>query len=122
MGAYYSVIRYLPDMIRGEQINIGVVVWDDNTIFFKFLENWERFAVFSGNACTIEVITEIIQELQRMTAEQIIKAAEKWKNSIQFSYPSYSLLGCKNLLDEVTIRFLVNKEVVNHPSLICIEK
>ena len=46
----YSVIRYVPDPLREEHINIGVIVVAEDGSFAdcRFLSNWEKAKKFGG--------------------------------------------------------------------------
>ena len=50
MTSYYTVVRYVPDVVRDERVNIGVIVFSDNEKRSQFLKNWGRVKSLGGNA------------------------------------------------------------------------
>lgn len=43
----FALLRYVPDIVRGEFVNIGVILWEPNLyrmVGVRFLDNWERVA------------------------------------------------------------------------------
>lgn len=47
----YAVIRFTPDIIANERINIGVIVYDiekDDDIRIRFLTKWDRVQAFAN--------------------------------------------------------------------------
>ena len=40
MTSFYSVVRYVPDPIAEEAINIGVVAFKEGKLRFRFVEDW----------------------------------------------------------------------------------
>lgn len=107
MPTHFSVIRYVPDPVRGERINIGVVVFDGaGRIWFRFLRDWTRVQAFA----TADVVGELQRfgrEFEGWTAENIRVAATSHHHSIQFTPPAGSLLDGETLLAQSAERFLV---------------
>ena len=47
MGEWqYRLIRYAPDMARGERLNIGVCLFDGKRYHFRFADPWTRIRYF----------------------------------------------------------------------------
>ena len=42
MTAYYSVIRFVPDPVADESINIGIAAFSGSTVQLLFAEDFER--------------------------------------------------------------------------------
>lgn len=47
MNSFYSIIRFVPDPVAEEFLNIGVVVWGDGRVRHRFLRDWTRVKHFS---------------------------------------------------------------------------
>lgn len=94
----YSIVRYLPDPLREEYVNIGVVVVTEDGSFSRsrFLQRWSRIPNFTvqGSSFLKDVALEISQladeqlDFQRrepFTVEQLQRLADHWRNAVQFS-------------------------------------
>jgi hypothetical protein len=98
----YSIVRYVPDPVRGERVNVGVVVADRDHTYFgsRFLTrtNLGRLKGL-GFADDFRFIGELASEIAesstgrlpldplagRWTLESVEKASVEWANSVQFS-------------------------------------
>jgi hypothetical protein len=94
MPSYYSVLRFVPDPIAGESINIGIIVVRGTETHVRLLEDWSRVQKFAATG---------IKEIQRLTREiaedpcgslgidpksgpqQLNEKLASWTNSLQFS-------------------------------------
>ncbi len=115
MSSYYSVVRYVPDPVADERINVGVVVFGNGTFLSRFLVKWQRVRNFGGE--DISFLHDFSREVEdRQTnllpsapvwdEEMLAKIAGRWKNSIQLSEPRSSLQSPEVLLREVSERYL----------------
>jgi hypothetical protein len=115
MASYYSVIQYVPDPVRDERINFGVVTFSGNKIRTRFVNDWWRVERFGQKK--IGFLKDFARQLQDaedgsgdMDEAEIRRIAGRWMNSIQFSEPRGSLLDLDKLLDDVGARFLYERE------------
>src|SRR5262245_43933440 len=105
MPAYYALIQYTPDPVIDERINIGVVVFGDGWVRFRFLQNWTRARQFGANITSLKAFAH---QAQKLNEAMIREAANRWRNSIQFTKPAGSLLEPEALLEDVAKRFLID--------------
>lgn len=108
MASFYSVVQYVPDMIRNERINIGVIAWSGRDKTEIFLQNWSRVRHMGGRA---EAIKDSCEELKRMDVDHVLLALKRWENGIQLTEPSASLLDVHTLLLDAANRYLVDSEI-----------
>lgn len=116
MPSKFSIIRYVPNPIAAEQINIGVVAFDANRIKARFLHSWDRVRAFGAEDPTFlrdfaETFSKEIKVAQPLLYEAgrpklIERIAARWTHSIQFSEPRASLLSVDDLLKDIASRVL----------------
>jgi len=106
--SHYSVIRYVPDPISEEVINIGLVAYDENKIEFNFLNNWNRVRSFSSNG-NISFLQDFVNETERWTKEEFLNAQKNWSHSIQFSDSRPSSKPVETVLQNMANVFLHEK-------------
>jgi hypothetical protein len=106
MPAYYSVVQYAPDLVTGERINFGVVVFGEGRLLTRFLQNWTRVKQFGGNVTSLKAFAHEAQH--KLDEGKVREAAQRWANCIQFTPPAASTLGHDALLLDVTKRFLID--------------
>jgi hypothetical protein len=112
--SHYSVIRYVPDPVREEWVNIGVVVSAEDEHFSgcRFVRNWTRANYFGRENMLFlkEFAREFSEEVGRkadlfgqrpFTPERLRSLAGNWANSIQFSEPRASVARDPEALLEV---------------------
>lgn len=128
---YFSIIRYVPDPIREEQINIGIIAINPDIKFgiVKFTEDFDRARRFGSE--DIQFLKDFSEYLKNqipkepflfpeklLSAEQLKKIAIDWRNSIQFSEPKISKLSVEEVIDREFKRFIpsppMKKEVTLH--------
>jgi len=107
MPAFYSVIQYVPDAIRGERINVGVVVFDEHTVKCQPLENWHRVNSFGKGT---RFVKAALSDIGKMNVDQLKETMRSWSHNIQFTEPAGSILDANTLLLESYARFLVEPE------------
>jgi hypothetical protein len=116
MPSYYSIIRYVPNPIAEEAINVGVAVFGGGSApLFRFIGDWTRARQFGGES------TEFLQRFAKQVASaqlgifsesgawdesKLRSVLGRWHNSIQFTSPRASLKEPAALLDEVATDFL----------------
>ncbi len=118
MTSYYSIVRYVPDPIADERINIGVIVVSDAGVMMsRFLPSWRRAQQFGGE--DLQFLREFVRDVQRASGEQprlirdgVLDAealnmfSGRWKNSIQLSSPAASLRPPDTLLSDIAGDYL----------------
>jgi len=116
MGTFYSVIRYVPNPITEESVNIGVVVFGDGAPpQFRFLDNWRRAQAFGGERTGF--LRDFAKDAQERNLElfdsdvhwdeaKLQRALGKWHNSIQFTPPRGSLKASDVLLKQMAGLYL----------------
>jgi hypothetical protein len=119
--SYYSIVQFLPDPIRDERINVGVLAYDDSgAVTGHFIRDWKRIRSFAGQ--DVAFLQEFVRELAAATSAQaalaldgcpspcspndIQRMASRWINSVQVSEPRASLLGRDDLLTRMSAQFL----------------
>jgi len=120
MGAKYAVIRYLPDPVAGECINVGVIVVGQGKTLIRFLTDWTRVQCFTNKDLQFlkdlearlhndAQISEHLPDLasgSRLDEEKLARMARCWHHSIQASPLAGSTLGPEDLMEQIAQRFL----------------
>ena len=52
MPSRYCIIRYVPNPLTEERVNVGVIAYDDTQVRVRFLERWNRVKHFAGRDIT----------------------------------------------------------------------
>lgn len=110
----YSVIQYVPDPIADERMNVGVVVFNDDTVRVHFVSNWERARRFGME--DIEFLKNFAHSMEEEANkgllfpgddfegvpyyERVLKISREWINSIQFTEPLAALDTIDGLLED----------------------
>lgn len=117
--ALYSVIRYIPDPIAEEQINIGVIILPTepgHPVEVIKTEDWERVHHFARR--DVEPIQIALQELERdvvnlaakQNPDQVIETIHRWSrerwNTVRLTEPRPALLPTAVLHDYFRAKFL----------------
>ncbi len=116
---YFSIVRYVPDPIREEQINVGIVVVSGDGSFAqaRFLKYWDRVQRFGDE--NVQFLKDFVKSVEKrlpeqatlfldtmLSPDQLNKFAIDWQNSIQFSEPKVSTLPADIILDKEFRRFV----------------
>ncbi|MGD0115994.1 MAG: DUF3037 domain-containing protein [Dehalococcoidia bacterium] len=117
---YYSIIRYVPEPLRGEQINVGVIAVSraGTSGRAKFPRRWTRAKQFGKEDVTF--LGDFSRSLNRQLADQLSlfdgpgrwnldrleKLSGEWSNSIQISEPRASTLPLDQLLEDIYVSFV----------------
>jgi hypothetical protein len=131
MVSRYSLIQYVPDPIASERINLAVLVFDEDEIRVRFLENWKRVHSFGPENieflknfavrmnCAVGdglfVPDEPNNDLSR--SERLLKISQDWQNIIQITPPRKSLGEIDVVLDEIAAIFLKEPLIETKPRL-----
>lgn len=115
MPSYYSIIRYVPDPISEECMNVGVAVFGRGNPHVRFISDWSRARRFGGES------TEFLERFaKQVSGKQLGIFADsgawdetrlrdvlgKWHNSIQFTPPRASIKEPAALLEDISGAFL----------------
>jgi hypothetical protein len=120
MTTFYSIVQYVPDPIRDERANVGVVVFGDGQVRTRFLHNWTRVRQFGSEDISFlqqfanrakswsdpEVPLPGLGEAVRLDESGLRAIAGRWLNTIQFTEPRASTLEPEALLNEMANRML----------------
>ena len=94
----YCVVRYVPNPLSGETVNVGVVAWGEGKIATEFVKNWKRVKAFGRE--DISFLREFVEQAEAssilgrnlpslgptpISEQQLQEITESWSNSIQFS-------------------------------------
>lgn len=117
----YSIVRYVPDPLREERVNVGVALVAEDGSFARcrFLHNWSRVRGFGAE--DISFLKEFAADLERemartadlfeprgFEADCLGAYAANWANSIQLSEPRASVADDLDaLLTRLVHQFLV---------------
>jgi hypothetical protein len=105
--SYYSVVQYVPDAVRNERVNIGVLAFGGGRVRSVFLQDWHRVKQFVGK--DVSFLKEIAKDATKWDEETIKRLATCWTGSVQLTPPSASLLDPVQLLVDVGARLLVEQ-------------
>jgi DUF3037 family protein len=137
---YYSIVRYVPDAIRGEQVNVGVIALKADGSFagVRFDRTFARARTL-GRRRDVGFLRELRKSLEDLAEDQnneqlpflvggerhtstlaghprlevplLTSLSTRWSNSIQLSEPRASLeTDPLRLLDEVYRRYVAPEE------------
>jgi tRNA(Ser,Leu) C12 N-acetylase TAN1 len=110
LTSFYSIVRYVPDLVRDEGINIGVVlevgVNGQRSVAHHFTENFQRAAKIDPFLGTVilernvkNAIEQIKEELEDKTLKRVIEIHGSGK--IQFSQPRLTLVDHDSIQQEI---------------------
>ncbi len=129
--SYYSVVQYVPDPLRGERMNIGVVAADaaGKVARARFPGRnsrvWSRAKQFGREDLDflrgfVESVDEQLSSKPSLFArsrewspDDLARLTANWQNSIQFSQPKASTLSVEDLVVQVYER-LVREPPIRH--------
>jgi len=115
MPSYFSIIRYVPDPITDERLNIGVVVYGEGEVLSKFIGEWTKVRIFGGE--DVRFLRDFADDIERKQLnlfklgcqwdeDTLHQISKQWKNSIQLSEPKASLQSPHELLKEISSRYI----------------
>lgn len=116
MTCQYSLIRYVPNPIAEEYINIAIVVFSETEAQCRVTQNWNRVAVF-GDENDISMLKEFCEQLTIACANgsklpiesnregdrlsRICDSANSWQGVIQVSEPRGSIGNVDEITDDI---------------------
>lgn len=126
MISRYSIIKYVPNPINNECINIGVIAFNEDEVQVRFLSDWSHVQMFKGKDKSITFLKDFAGRMEiavskglmfpgdeedgRPRHERLDKIVKGWMNSIQFTNIRPSLASVSKLLDDCVEDFLVEPE------------
>ena len=108
MPAYYCVVQFVPDTVRNERINIGVVAYSKTEKLSQFLQNWRRVKYLGGDE---HFLRSVVDDISHMDVTDLTRIVDRWQNCVQITQPAPSLLDAGELLLDASKRFLVDPEI-----------
>jgi hypothetical protein len=121
----YTVIRYVPDPVRGESVNVGVFALDDEKAMCRFVDRYQRAAMLDSSHLKVlrdfeRRLTMICREVPETLMLQGLPTpggplmdylVENWHNVIQFSPVRVSMESVEHTLDTAISVFLHDSPV-----------
>jgi hypothetical protein len=115
MTSLYSVVKYLPDPVADESINIGVVAFGDEGPQFRFVQNLNRAKLLGDN--DVSFLRDFIESVRdgrvgalgdpkNWNQESLSRLLGKWHNVIQFTPPRASGKSVGPLIEDLSKLFL----------------
>jgi hypothetical protein len=104
MISYYCIVRYVPNPLIEEFVNVGVVTFGEGRVCVRFVRSLRRAEQFAGQDAGF--VRDIERWMKTATEEDVRKASVEWENSIQLSSPRGSTLDPEKLLEEIAKEFL----------------
>src|SRR5437660_835922 len=105
MASFYSVVQYLPDPVRNERVNVGVLAFGGGRLRSQFLTNWNRVKQFVGR--DVSFLIELSRDARRWDEQTVRTLAGQWTGSIQLTEVAASVLDTDELLVDSVGRYLV---------------
>src|ERR1051326_27145 len=113
MASKYCVVRYVPNPLTDERINVGVIAFDERKVLTRFLDRWNRVRHFADQ--DIEFLRHFAAEPKTATADRRQRGfgstptalpgalgetmASRWIISGQVGEPRASLASVEQTLD-----------------------
>lgn len=129
MASRFTVVQYVPDLIAGERINVGVIAWDDQSVRCRFVKNWSLVSRFGGEeAAYVRQFAEQVEHLadgqtELAFSEGVVfdqgaleRIVSTWGHSIQFAEPRASTKAADEVLVDVAPLFLKRGDRTVHRS------
>jgi hypothetical protein len=120
MAAFFSVVRFVPDSVANEAVNIGVLVASGDRVEVRPLSDWDRVRHFAGAGW--REARRLVEELHENpkaflgverieTAEDLRAALSGWTRALQFSEVRASLDTPDALMESLEPLVLVGQGV-----------
>jgi len=118
MPAFFSVIRFVPDSVANEAVNIGVLCASGDRIEVRGLHDWDRVKCFAG--ASWQEARRLVHELEAdpraflgvdnvVSADDLRPALSQWTHALQFSDVSASLDNLDALMNTMEPLVLVGQ-------------
>ncbi len=99
---FYAVLRLVPDAIADERLNVGVVVFRDGVVRWRFLSVFRYPGISEG---MVAAVREFMAD-PPMEEDEVRRICGHWFNCIQLSEPRASMEDIDVLLDDVVVQYL----------------
>lgn len=99
------IVQYVPDAVRNERINIGVIVLHNGKASPLFLDNWQRVKQFAGK--DVDFLKAIKWESRSWDESAVLRLSQQWTGSVQFSEPRFTTLSPDAAKFDAASRYLV---------------
>lgn len=111
---YYSIIRYVPNPLNAEFINIGIYAFNESEIKVKFLEKWDRAQAFGNEDISFLIdfkgwVSDRVLENKFVLGDnpkkgnnlsRLQELSNSWMNSIQIREPCASLKSLEAIIED----------------------
>ena len=99
---YYAVLRLVPDTLADERLNVGVVVFSNGVVRWRFLN------VFRYPGVKDELVAVVREFMNDPPNEEdaVRRICGHWHNCMQLSEPRASVLDLDLLLNDVANLYL----------------
>jgi hypothetical protein len=115
MATHYSIIRFVPDAVANESINVGVIAIADKTVKTAFINSWSRARALGGKKA--DYLREIVKDISagqellfadgEMWSENAIREyLSKWRHMIECTELRGSVKSIDSLLPELVSLYL----------------
>jgi CO dehydrogenase nickel-insertion accessory protein CooC1 len=82
------VLRYVPNVVKEEYVNVGIIMVGEGFAEVRFAPDWRRVLVLDPDA-DIDLLTgltvEIQQKLRGQPQEMLREMQDSWSNTVQLS-------------------------------------
>lgn len=108
--SHYTVIKYVPNPLTDECINVGVIAFDGNQVIAQLTSDFSRARAFAKTdpkllRATLSDFRQLIEQ-NALNEFKIRRICDSWQNEVQFTTPRVSALPVDQLLSEVVPQFL----------------
>lgn len=124
MSTKFSVIRFVPDVVADERVNIGVVVVDERLRYARcaFVRNWSRASkIANGDASFLSQVASAFEAACSLMTDTdssplsilnngLQTLSENWDNGIQLSTPKSVLMDADLAVKFLAERYLTQPE------------
>jgi hypothetical protein len=120
MATFFSIVRFVPDPVAAEAINIGLLVACGDRIEVRPLASWDRVRAFAGGSSACKDARRLIEELAEAPklflgierveiAEDLRVCLSQWTRALQFSDVRASLDPVDTLMQALEPLILVGQ-------------
>jgi hypothetical protein len=127
MSSHYSIVKFVPDPVANESVNIGVVAFSETESRAEFVKSWVRARHLGGAAANaLQSFAEEFQAKQfalfrkdgTLSPESLKHDLRRWSNCIQFTELRGSLKGVDALFPDLVAMYLKDTPSLVKPKII----
>lgn len=108
--AYYCIVKYVPNPITDECINVGVLTFEGDGVACRFLEDFSRARALGIRDPSFlrSVVSEFRQSVdqKKLSERDIRHMCETWHGQVQLTSPRGSTETARTLIDSIARMFL----------------